>query len=341
MNPSDCLDNTNDASRNLPDIVHSDALFSDERLDNRDAFDAGIDCCSMLEGVIGRSPALQLVIEYVVKVAPTDSTVLITGETGTGKELIARAIHRLSPRSKGTFVSVNCASIPSSLVAAELFGHEKGAFTGALQQRQGRFELAHSGAIFLDEVGELPLETQATLLRVLQERQFERIGGNRPISTDVRVIAATNCDLSAAIAAGNFRSDLFYRLNVFPIHVPLFKHRKEDIPLLVGYFVRRFGETTGKHFRTIDRTTLDLCQKYDWLGNIRELQNLVERSVILSDSDTFSIEESWLLREPQHGGGGLGPLRETLLYQEIKIIEAALVASKGRIAGQNGAAAKL
>jgi transcriptional regulator with GAF, ATPase, and Fis domain len=295
----------------------------------------------MFEEIVGSSTALRRVLSNVVKVAPTDSTVLITGETGTGKELFARAIHKCSHRSNRAFVTVNCGSIPSSLIASELFGHEKGAFTGALQQRQGRFELAHGGTIFLDEIGELPAEIQVTLLRVLQERQFERVGGNRLITADVRVIAATNRDLSAAIAAGTFRSDLFYRLNVFPIEIPSLKNRKEDIPMLVEYFAKRFSEKMGKHSRKIDRKTLDLCQRYDWPGNIRELQNIVERAVILSEVDYLSIEESWLLLEKQSGPGWSGSLREVLLDQERKMIVAALVESRGKIAGQNGAAARL
>lgn len=300
-----------------------------------------VDRSLMFEEIIGDSPALESVLKHVVKVAPTDSTVLITGETGTGKELIARAIHKRSQRSNRAFVSVNCASIPSSLVASELFGHERGAFTGALQRRQGRFELAHGGTIFLDEVGELPPDTQIALLRVLQEREFERVGGTRPIHVDVRVIAATNRDLPAAVASGTFRSDLFYRLNVFPLEVPPLRNRKEDIPMLVEYFVQRFSQQMGKHVRKIDRKTLNLCQRYDWPGNIRELQNIVERAVILSENDIFSIEESWLLFEKQSEIESSGSLRETLLDQERKIIEAALVASKGKIAGHNGAAVKL
>jgi transcriptional regulator with GAF, ATPase, and Fis domain len=300
-----------------------------------------IDQAFMFEEILGSSTALRRVLSSVLKVAPTDSTVLITGETGTGKELFARAIHKRSHRSNRAIVTVNCGSIPSSLIASELFGHEKGAFTGALQQRQGRFELAHGGTIFLDEIGELPAEIQVTLLRVLQERQFERVGGNRLITADVRIIAATNRDLSAAIAAGTFRSDLFYRLNVFPIEIPSLKHRKEDIPMLVEYFAKRFSEKMGKHIRKIDRKTSDLCQRYDWPGNIRELQNIVERAVILSEEDYLSIEESWLLLEKQSGPGWSGSLREVLLDQERKIIVAALVESRGKIAGQNGAAARL
>jgi len=275
-----------------------------------------------------------------VKVAPTDSTVLITGETGTGKELIARAIHKHSQRSGQAFISVNCASIPSSLIASELFGHEKGAFTGAVQRRQGRFELAHSGTIFLDEVGDLPAETQITLLRVLQERQFERVGSNQILTSDVRVIAATNRDLTAAIAAGTFRSDLFYRLNVFPIEVPPLRKRKEDIPMLVEYFVKRYAEKAGKHIRKIDMNALERCQAYPWPGNIRELQNIVERSVILSSGDTFGIEETWLT-SPEPARQLPSALPDTLMNHEREIIEAALAECNGRVAGPKGAAAKL
>ncbi len=251
----------------------------------------------MFEEIVGSSPALKTVLSSIVKVtAPTDSTVLITGETGTGKELIARAIHKGSQRAGQAFIAVNCAAIPSSLIASELFGHEKGAFTGALQRRQGRFELAHSGTIFLDEIGELPAETQVALLRVIQERQFERVGGSRVISPiDVQNgIAATNRDLPASIASGTFREDLFYRLNVFPIAVPPLRERKEDIPMLVEYFVKRYAEKARKQIAKIDKNTLKLCQSYHWPGNIRELQNIVERSVILCTGDTFWVDEAWL-----------------------------------------------
>ena len=295
----------------------------------------------MFEEIVGASPALQNVLSSIVKVAPTDSTVLITGETGTGKELIARAIHKHSQRSGQAFISVNCASIPSSLIASELFGHEKGAFTGAVQRRQGRFEMAHSGTIFLDEVGELPAETQIALLRVLQERQFERVGGNRTLPTDVRVIAATNRDLTAAIAAGTFRADLFYGLNVFPIEVPPLRKRREDIPMLVEYFVKRYAEKAGKQMRKIDRNTLEQCQSYSWPGNIRELQNIVERSVILSSGDTFWIEKAWLASIQPPRQEFAGPLPDTLQNQERKMIETALAESKGKVSGPEGAAAKL
>jgi formate hydrogenlyase transcriptional activator len=300
-----------------------------------------IDQVFMFEEIVGSSPALKTVLSSIVKVAPTDSTVLITGETGTGKELIARAIHKGSHRAGHAFISVNCAAIPSSLIASELFGHERGAFTGALQRRQGRFELAQSGTIFLDEIGELPAETQLALLRVLQERQFERVGGSRVIPVDVRVIAATNRDLEAAIAAGVFRSDLFYRLNVFPIQVPPLRQRQKDIPMLIEYFVKRHAEKARKKISKIDKTTLKLCQSYHWPGNIRELQNIVERSVILCTGDTFLIDEAWLSSHnaPRRATSHL--LTENLHKYEKELIEAALAESNGIVAGPNGAAVKL
>ena len=253
-----------------------------------------VDRVSMFEELVGTSPALQAVLLRVTKVATTDSTVLLTGETGTGKELVARAIHRKSNRNSRAFVGVNCAAIPRDLIASELFGHEKGAFTGATQQRLGRFELASGGTIFLDEVGELPTETQIALLRVLQEHEFERVGGNRRIRVDARVIAATNRDLQAAISSGSFRSDLFYRLNVFPMEIPSLRERRADIPLLVEYFTDRYARKAGKNIKRINRKTLELLQSYPWPGNIRELQNVIERSVILCETEIFSIDESWL-----------------------------------------------
>jgi transcriptional regulator with GAF, ATPase, and Fis domain len=283
---------------------------------------------------------LKRVLSSIVKVAPTDSTVLITGETGTGKELIARAIHKASQRAGQAFVSVNCAAIPPSLIASELFGHEKGAFTGALQRRQGRFELAHTGTIFLDEIGELPAETQIALLRVLQERQFERVGGSRAIPTDVRIIAATNRDLAAAIASGTIRADLFYRLNVFPIDVPPLRQRKEDIPMLVEYFVKRYAVKARKHINNIDKHTLERCVSYRWPGNIRELQNIVERSVILCSGDTFSVEQAWLSSQVVDRPGPAA-LTDALQSYEKDIIERALADSNGKVAGPLGAAAKL
>jgi len=316
--------------------------LKDQLHDENVALREQIDQAFMFEEIVGSSPALQSVLSKIVKVAPTDSTVLITGETGTGKELIARAIHRRSQRSGRAFIAVNCASIPASLIASELFGHEKGAFTGALQRHQGRFELAHSGTIFLDEVGELPAETQIALLRVLQEHQFERVGGTRSLPTDVRVIAATNRDLRAAIAAGTFRADLFYRLDVFPIGVPSLRQRKEDIPMLVEYFAKRFAEKVGKSIFKIDKHTMELCQTYSWPGNIRELQNIIERSVILCSGKTLTIEDAWLTTEVQpFPPESTAPLTQTLEQQEKEMIEAALAASGGRVAGPNGAAAKL
>ena len=294
----------------------------------------------MFEEIVGSSPALKTVLSSLVQVAPTDSTVLITGETGTGKELIARAIHKRSQRAGQPFISVNCAAIPTSLIASELFGHEKGAFTGAMQRRQGRFELAHGGTIFLDEIGELPAETQLALLRVIQERQFERVGGSRAIPVDVRIIAATNRDLAAAIASGTFRADLFYRLNVFPIEMPPLRQRKEDIPMLVEYFVKRYAVKARKQIRKIDRNTLDLCVSYRWPGNIRELQNIVERSVILCTGDTFAVEPAWLSSQAASGPQSDG-LTNALESYEREIIERALADSNGRVAGPNGAAAKL
>jgi len=300
-----------------------------------------IDQASMFEEIVGASAALKTVLSHVTKVAPTDSSVLISGETGTGKELIARAIHKHSRRADRAFVSLNCAATPPSLIASELFGHEKGAFTGAVQQRRGRFELAHSGTIFLDEIGEIPMDTQVVLLRVLQERQIERVGGSRAIPVDVRVIAASNRDLPAAIAAGTFRSDLFYRLNVFPIHVPALRQRPDDIPILVEYFVKRFAEKMAKRIRQIEKRTLELCERYQWPGNIRELQNIVERSVILCSGETFSIDEAWFSSQSPLRPDGSSPLPHALQDQEKEMIEAALAKSQGRVAGPRGAAAKL
>jgi len=300
-----------------------------------------IDQASMFEEIVGTSVALQRLLCRVTKVAPTDCTVLITGETGTGKELIARAIHKRSGRAERAFVSVNCAATPSSLIASELFGHEKGAFTGAEQRRLGRFELAEGGTLFLDEVGELPAETQLALLRVLQEREFERVGGAQSISTNVRVIAATNRDLHAAIIAGTFRNDLFYRLNVFPIEVPSLRERDEDIPMLVEYFIGRYAGKTGKKIRTIDKATLALFRSYSWPGNVRELQNVIERSVVLCDGETFSVDESWLSRQPVLSAVSTQPLTESLVTREKEMIERALVECRGRVAGPRGAATRL
>ena len=301
-----------------------------------------IDKASMFEEIVGTSPALQTVLSRISKVAPSDSTVIITGETGTGKELVARAVHRRSHRASRAFVSVNCAAIPRDLIASELFGHEKGAFTGAIQQRLGRFELANGGTIFLDEVGELPAETQIALLRVLQEHEFERVGGTRPIRADVRVIAATNRDLQAAISARSFRSDLFYRLYVFPIEIPALRERREDIPLLVEYFIDRYARKAAKKITTVDKKTLGLLESYPWPGNIRELQNVIERSVIVCETENFSVDESWLSQKlPERKAESLLYLSDKVAAEEKEIIEAALRECQGRVYGPSGAAAKL
>jgi transcriptional regulator with GAF, ATPase, and Fis domain len=300
-----------------------------------------IDVNRMFEEIVGSSPALQVVLSQVAKVAPTDSTVLITGETGTGKELMARAIHKRSQRASRAFVSVNCAAIPRDLIASELFGHEKGAFTGATQRHLGRFESADGGTIFLDEIGELPAEMQIALLRVLQEREFQRVGGNESIKADVRVVAATNRDLQAAIAEGRFRDDLFYRLNVFPIEAPPLRDRKEDIPLLVEYFVDRYANQAGKKITGISKKSMELLQSYKWPGNIRELQNVIERSVIISESENLCIDESWFVGHSASTDSAIQLFSEKLAAQEREMIESALVESNGRVSGPRGAAAKL
>src|SRR5438309_2347308 len=319
--------------KRLRDQLHDENVVLREQVDQ--AF--------MFEEIVGTSSGLQGVLSRVMKVAPTDSSVLISGETGTGKELVARAIHKRSPRSQRAFVSVNCATLAPSLISSELFGHEKGAFTGATQRRMGRFELADGGTIFLDEVGELPSDTQIALLRVLQEREFDRVGGTQSVRVDLRVIAATNCDLEIARTNGTFRSDLFYRLNVFPIAVPTLRERKDDILTLLEYLVHRYAIKGGKKFGKIDKRTLELFRSYDWPGNIRELQNVVERSVIVSPDDVFRVDEAWLSssasRVPARGPESQSTAED--LRYERQIIEAALAECRGRISGPNGAAAKL
>jgi transcriptional regulator with GAF, ATPase, and Fis domain len=304
-----------------------------------------VDRASMFEEIIGTSRPLKAVLSRIAKVAPTDSTVLITGETGTGKELIARAVHKRSQRSGHAFVSVNCAALAPTLISSELFGHEKGAFTGAVQRRLGRFEMADGGTIFLDEVGELLPDIQAALLRVLQERAFERVGGGQSIDVDVRVIAATNRDLRAAVANGTFRQDLLYRLNVFPIEIPPLRERKDDILMLVEYFVQRYARRAGKNIHSIDKKTLDLLQSYDWPGNIRELQNVIERSVILCSGDIFSVDESWLSKDT---APPISRAIQSAVFKaeveprsEREIIEAALAETRGRVSGPSGVAARL
>ncbi|HEY2010823.1 MAG TPA: sigma 54-interacting transcriptional regulator [Rhizomicrobium sp.] len=296
---------------------------------------------AMFEDIVGTSAPLQKVLSQVSKVALSDSTVLVLGETGTGKELIARAIHERSRRAARAFIGVNCAAIPASLIASELFGHEKGAFTGAAQRRLGRFEAAHGGTIFLDEVGDLPMDTQITLLRVLQEREIERIGRDKPIPVDVRVIAATHRDLNRLVSEGKFRQDLFYRLNVVPITMPTLRERRADIPLLVEYFIARFGRKVGKKFRNVDKSTLEALKAYEWPGNVRELQNVIERAVTLSDSDIFIVDDAWLKREPSETSQPSTALADEILAHEKEAIEAALAQSQGRVGGPTGAAATL
>jgi transcriptional regulator with GAF, ATPase, and Fis domain len=331
-NAKDALEKAFEEIKTLKDQLHKENIALREEIDK----------ASMFEEIVGTSPALQTVLSRVSKVATTDSTVLITGETGTGKELVARAIHRRSARSSYAFVSVNCAAIPRDLIASELFGHEKGSFTGATQRRLGRFELADRGTIFLDEIGELPAETQIALLRVLQEKEFERVGGTGSTPTDVRVIAATNRDLEAAIAEGKFRSDLFFRFNVFPIEMPPLRKRREDIPLLVEYFIDRYARKAGKSFQSVNKKSLDLLQSYPWPGNIRELQNVIERSVIVCETENFSVDESWLSRrslafEPK----SQLDLSAELAAQEKEMIESALRECGGQVFGPSGAAARL
>ncbi len=332
------------AERALERAYEEIRLLKDQLQKENMALREEVDRTSMFEEIVGTSSALRTVLANIAKVARSDCTVLITGETGTGKELVARAIHRQSARAGGPFVSVNCAAIPLSLTASELFGHERGAFTGAVARREGRFEQAAHGTLFLDEVGELPAETQVALLRVLQEREFERVGSSRPIRADVRVIAASNRDLGAAVAERTFRADLFYRLDVFPLELPPLRDRREDIPLLVEYFTHRFGTRAGRRITTIPRATLDAFQDYDWPGNIRELQNLIERALIISDEVTLTVDLRWLSRASRYPAASASPPSQAgnaLLEHERSLIEAALEGAKGRVAGPFGAATTL
>jgi transcriptional regulator with GAF, ATPase, and Fis domain len=296
-------------------------------------------------GIVGQSGALREVLQQVEMVAPTDSTVLLLGETGTGKELIARAIHDRSSRKNRTLVNVNCAAIPGSLIESELFGHERGAYTGAIRQKIGRIELADQGSLFLDEIGDIPLEMQPKLLRVLQEREIERLGSAMKRKVNVRVVAATHRHLKEMVRENQFRSDLYYRINVFPIYIPPLRERPEDIPLLVRYFVHKFARRMNKTIRAISSALMETLIQYPWPGNIRELQNVIERSVILSSSEVFSIDELWLSKERAR----LAPRFEaSALFKgkveprsEREIIEAALAESRGRVSGPSGAAVKL
>jgi formate hydrogenlyase transcriptional activator len=321
----------------IDDRVRAEEMTRNENLALREQIDRD----SMFEDIVGSSEPLRTALRQVAKVAPTDSTVLILGETGTGKELIARAIHKRSPRGARAFIAVNCAAIPPSLIASELFGHEKGAFTGATQRRLGRFESANGGTIFLDEVGDLPQEIQIALLRVLQEREIQRVGAARPIPVDVRVVAATHRDLNVLVAEGQFREDLLYRLNVVPIEMPPLRNRNADIPLLVEYFIERYGKRLGRKFKAIDARSLKAFQTYTWPGNVRELQNVIERAVILSEGETLAVDQTSLKREQISNRGRTGTLNGALERQEREIIEAALAESRGRISGSEGAAAKL
>jgi formate hydrogenlyase transcriptional activator len=290
--------------------------------------------------LIGSSAKFRAVLDEINMVAPADCAVLIQGETGTGKEVVARAIHDASPRRHNRFVAVNCAAIPSALLESQLFGHERGAFTGAVTQTTGRFQAADHGTLFLDEIGDLPLELQPKLLRVLQEKEIERVGGGRSLQIDVRVVAATNQDLWQMVQEGKFRADLYYRLNVYPIKLPPLREREDDIPLLVDHFLGRYASKTGKDVGHVDESTMDLFKAYDWPGNVRELQNLVERAVILTDTDTLFVDEKWLHPTP----GTSSSLRDglsALAEHEAEIIEAALAESRGRISGPSGAATKL
>ena len=327
--------------RRLKDEVQQENLVLREEIDQQ----------SMFEEIVGSSPVLQTVLARVEKVARTKSTVLITGETGTGKELIARAIHRRSDRSARALIKVSCAALPEALIASELFGHEKGAFTGALARRIGRFELARDGSIFLDEIGELSPEMQVALLRVLQEGEFERVGGSQTIRTDARVITATNRDLAAAVASGRFREDLFYRLNVFPIAMPPLRSRKDDMPMLVEYFAARYAARLGKRLESVDRRTMERLIAYPWPGNVRELQNVIERAAILAEGGVLRVEEADLHVAAAPGAGrhtsaaGDASAAESaprgLRQNEKQLIEEALAECRGQVSGSRGAAAKL
>ena len=292
-------------------------------------------------GIVGQSPALREVLDLVDMVAPSYSTVLLLGETGTGKELIARAIHDRSRRKNRTLVKVNCAAIPSGLLESELFGHERGAFTGAITQKIGRVELADQGSLFLDEIGDIPLELQSKLLRVLQEREFERLGSTRTKKVDVRVVAATHRDLEQMMVEKQLRSDLYYRLNVFPISIPPLRERPEDIPLLVRHFAQQFAQRMNKAIDAIPFETMEALTRYSWPGNIRELQNVIERAVVVYEKGDFSVKKSWLSRECFHNESATPRLLKRSATEDREMIGAALAQTRGRVSGPSGAAAKL
>ena len=328
------------------DILRLRALLARENVSLREELAER----GMFGEIVGGSTGLSVALNKVQRVAPTETTVLILGETGTGKELIARAIHQRSPRAKGPLVCVNCAALSPGLIASELFGHERGAFTGAAERRTGRFELAAGGTIFLDEIGDLPLDLQVALLRVLQDQQFERVGSSRTIRANARVVAATHRDLRAAVAGGTFREDLYYRLSVFPIELPPLRARRDDIPALIEHFARRFAERRGLSYVGVDPSSLERLMAYDWPGNVRELANVVERAMILSDGGPLQFEDlvPQTIAAARADGAWVSPttairgnLREGMRAQEKKLIEDALEACQGRVSGARGAARRL
>jgi formate hydrogenlyase transcriptional activator len=309
----------------------------DDLDDEQVGLESGISPEYCFQGIIGKSPAIQKVLEQVAIVAPTDSTVLLHGETGTGKELVAQAIHKLSSRCERSFVRMNCAAIPSGLLESELFGHEKGAFTGALMQRKGRFELADRGSLFLDEIGDISLEVQPKLLRAVQEQEFERLGSARTIQVNVRMIAATHRDLAAMIREQEFREDLFYRFNVFPIEIPPLRERREDIPSLVHFFVSRLSRRMQKRIGSIHKIAMEALVNADWPGNIRELQNFIERCVILTQGDELNVPHTQLKKSVSTVVSPSSSFRQA----ERQVIIGALRDASGKIAGNGGAAERL
>ncbi len=333
---------------NLGAVSHSDArdenaLFGPAFLGTMDEELSPEEDCPIpgFAGIVGQSPALREVLQLIEMVAPSDSTVLLLGETGTGKELLAHAIHNLSRRKDQAFVKLNCAAIPSGLLESELFGHERGAFTGAITQKIGRLELADHGSLFLDEIGDIPLELQPKLLRVLQDKEFERLGSTRTKKVDVRIVAATNRALEEMIVEKQFRLDLYYRLNVFPISIPPLRERPEDIPLLVRHFVKQFAQRMNKTIGRISPDTMEALTRYPWPGNIRELQNVIERSVVVYDKGNLPVKKSWLSGECFQPEPATQPLLKRSAREDREIIGAALAETRGRVSGPSGAAAKL